>query len=244
MAAARRLDNLPFQVAATSAELRGWRDFPAVIKPVDSQGQRGLALANDYGQLRRAFGASAACSRAGRVIVERFVPGDEFSLLAFFHGGRRRHSFLIDRLVAGAPTLGIATGHRFPSRRRRGRRTSGGLGRPCGCGPGDPKRAPLLSVEASRRRIDAHRGRRPLGRLPLMEADRLCDGTRSSRLFVSIARRPRLRRKHRPQAGVRALQACLQSAAAGPPVPRRWAHAAEHVVFAVVLPTGSNRAAP
>ena len=56
---------------------------PLVIKPVDSNSSKGVSLVTSYSDLQKKFENSKKFSRCGRVIVEEFIPGPEFSLDAF-----------------------------------------------------------------------------------------------------------------------------------------------------------------
>ncbi|MED5607344.1 ATP-grasp domain-containing protein [Pseudomonas sp. JH-2] len=61
--------------------------LPAMLKPVDSQGQRGVCSVSAYAQIPAAFAAAVGFSRSGRVIVEQKIEGREISVNAFFAEG-------------------------------------------------------------------------------------------------------------------------------------------------------------
>lgn len=64
--------------------------YPLVIKPVDSQGSRGVFKIANPAELRRMFPESLAFSGQGAVIVEQFINGREFVANGFAMGGRYR----------------------------------------------------------------------------------------------------------------------------------------------------------
>ena len=69
---------------------------PVVVKPSVAQGQRGLRLVEQPGDLASALEHARAVSRDGEALVEQFVAGDEVTVNAFlydgFHRGRRHGS--------------------------------------------------------------------------------------------------------------------------------------------------------
>ena len=70
--------------AVTSAERIG---YPVVIKPLDGNHGRGVGLnIGDEGSVRRGFERAIAESRAGRVVIETFVQGNDYRVLVI--GGR------------------------------------------------------------------------------------------------------------------------------------------------------------
>lgn len=60
---------------------------PAIIKPVDNQGSRGIFRVESEEDLRRQYEAARGFSRSGRVIIEQYINGREFEVdsLVFDH---------------------------------------------------------------------------------------------------------------------------------------------------------------
>ena len=91
--------------------------FPLVVKPIDSQGQRGVFKLNhpdlgiiDY--MRRTF----LNTRADEIMVEEFFPGDEITISAWVVDYHPHILIITDRpLLNVEPHLGIMTAHQFPS---------------------------------------------------------------------------------------------------------------------------------
>ena len=89
--------------------------FPAVVKPPDRQGQRGLAVATTKQELARAIGEALVLSRSGSVLVEELVDGPEVTVNAFSVDGEFVPLSVTDRVLAEAPAFGVALAHVWPS---------------------------------------------------------------------------------------------------------------------------------
>lgn len=61
--------------------------YPAVVKPVDSNGSRGVHQVNNEEELRHFFPAAQAASRNKEVIVEGYISGTEVSFYYFVQDG-------------------------------------------------------------------------------------------------------------------------------------------------------------
>lgn len=91
--------------------------FPLVIKPIDSQGQRGVFKIDkkaagiiDYMQ------QSFLHTRADEIMVEEFCPGGEITISAWVEDYHPHILIITDRpLLNVEPHLGIMTAHQFPS---------------------------------------------------------------------------------------------------------------------------------
>jgi biotin carboxylase len=92
--------------------------LPAVVKPVDRQGQRGLAVALGREELGDAIAAAVEASRNGLALVEELVPGPEVTVNGFSVDGVFHPLTVTDRLTAGAPAFGVALAHVWPSEHR------------------------------------------------------------------------------------------------------------------------------
>jgi biotin carboxylase len=99
--------------AATAAD--GGLPLPAVVKPVDRQGQKGLAVVEDETGLGDAIAAAIGVSRNGLALVEELVPGPEVTVNAFSAGGVFHPLTVTDRLTAGGEAFGVALAHAWPS---------------------------------------------------------------------------------------------------------------------------------
>ncbi len=107
-----------FGSADTAAELLALADeigYPAVIKPADSSGQRGIAQVHGPEDVRAWADAAFAASSTGRVIIERFHDLPEVNVLAVVRHGEVSLVSLSDRVRPEGVGFGVATMHRFPT---------------------------------------------------------------------------------------------------------------------------------
>ena len=90
--------------------------FPAVLKPADSGGQRGLFLLRSFADLERHFHAALAESPSGETILEEFTDGLELNGLVVARGGEPYPLLLSDRLRPDGVGFGVGWIHSYPSR--------------------------------------------------------------------------------------------------------------------------------
>jgi biotin carboxylase len=88
--------------------------FPAVLKPVDSAGSRGVSYVACAEELNIAFSKARNYSRCGRFILEEFMPGIEVSVEAFVCNGKISILTLSDKHRTEPPYL-LDTAVMFPS---------------------------------------------------------------------------------------------------------------------------------
>ena len=88
--------------------------FPLVVKPVDNMGARGCSLVQELSGLREAVETASRYSRSGRVIVEEYIEGSEFSIEGLVFGGQLYITALADRHIFFPPYF-IEMGHTIPS---------------------------------------------------------------------------------------------------------------------------------
>lgn len=90
--------------------------FPAVLKPADSGGQRGLFLLRSFDDLDRHLHAAVAESPGGEAIVESFHDGLELNGLVLARGGEAVPLLLSDRLRPRGQGFGVGWIHVYPSK--------------------------------------------------------------------------------------------------------------------------------
>lgn len=89
---------------------------PLVIKPLDSQGQRGVFKADTAREAAERLAETLSFSREDEAIVESFYPSREVTLSAFMLDGRLYPLTLTDRQLLDDPThIGVCAAHRYPS---------------------------------------------------------------------------------------------------------------------------------
>ena len=98
------------------ADATGWDHFPAIVKPADSQGQRGVCRADSMRELLACLPPALAASRSATAIVEELIEGPEVSANVFVVGGTIVVNELSDRLVVAGFPGGIPRGHVLPAR--------------------------------------------------------------------------------------------------------------------------------
>jgi biotin carboxylase len=90
--------------------------FPAVLKPADSGGQRGLFMLQSFDDLDRHLHAGLVESPSGEVIVESYCEGLELNGLVVARGGEVFPLLLSDRLRPEGEGFGVGWIHSYPSR--------------------------------------------------------------------------------------------------------------------------------
>ena len=108
------LNPIPARCLNSLADARGWDIFPAIIKPVDSQGQRGVYEVYSHDDINRHYGDAIAASRRGELILEAFIDGPELSVNTFFKDGDLYFFCISSRLVVEGFPGGIVSGHNTP----------------------------------------------------------------------------------------------------------------------------------
>jgi biotin carboxylase len=88
---------------------------PCVVKPPDRQGQKGLTLVEERGELSAAISEAVSESRGGCALVEELVDGPEVTVNAFSDGSVFRALVVNDRLTADPPAFGVALAHAWPT---------------------------------------------------------------------------------------------------------------------------------
>jgi len=90
--------------------------FPAVLKPADSGGQRGLFLLRSLDDLDRHLHAALAESPTEEAIVEAYTEGLELNGLVIARGGEPYPLLLSDRLRPKGVGFGVGWIHSYPSK--------------------------------------------------------------------------------------------------------------------------------
>jgi hypothetical protein len=107
--------NLRYQVLEQPDPDRVSLPYPLVLKPADSQGGRGVNRLDSPEELSRAFEQAIAFSRQGRVILEEWIPGPEFSLNLYLLAGQIVFSAVSDRRVWPQFAIGLVRNHLYPA---------------------------------------------------------------------------------------------------------------------------------
>jgi len=89
--------------------------FPAVLKPADSAGQRGLFLVHDMDELARSLPLTLAASTTQEAVLETFHEGREVNTLLVARGDDVKLITASDRLRPDGIGFGVALTHLYPS---------------------------------------------------------------------------------------------------------------------------------
>lgn len=108
--------NIPYVVAENLEEALKFDLFPAMMKPTDSQGQRGCYEVNSKEDIEKYFEKSLEYSVEKRVIIEKYISGPEISVNAYMVDGKLIFSLVSDRIVFENLPGGIIKEHLVPSK--------------------------------------------------------------------------------------------------------------------------------
>lgn len=115
-AAGIKMPRFRFAGPGAEAEVLSGLRAPYVLKPVDSQGQRGVVLIRNADEFLRYRDSSMKWSRRKRLIVEEYHPNREITVSGWVHKGRVSIWAVTDRVTRDfMPHIGLCLAHRYPS---------------------------------------------------------------------------------------------------------------------------------
>ena len=88
---------------------------PVVVKPVDGSAQRGVTEVRAEVELSAAVDRALAASRAGALVLEQYLDGEEYTVNGFLLEREYVPMTVTRRLLHPSPPLGVCIAHRFPS---------------------------------------------------------------------------------------------------------------------------------
>ena len=91
------IGNIPYQVMSSIDKVA--ISFPVILKPSDSQGQRGVFLVNSQEEFENFFEKAKSYSREGKVIVEKFISGPEISVNGYLVNSEIKFVVASDRVT-------------------------------------------------------------------------------------------------------------------------------------------------
>lgn len=112
---AHGLSPVRHRIIHSEGDVDGFDAYPAIIKPSDSQGQRGLRRVANAGEARAAVADAIAYSATNTAILEEFLEGPEVSVHVFVVDREIKLTIPTDRFVWDGPLTGVAEGHAIPS---------------------------------------------------------------------------------------------------------------------------------
>jgi biotin carboxylase len=100
------------QISEVVSELR----FPLVVKPSDSQGQRGITVAHNTNELVESINQAFMVSSSAVVIVQEYLFGPEMTISAWVTQGKSQIMLITDRVTYNRPpATGVCLQHIYPS---------------------------------------------------------------------------------------------------------------------------------
>lgn len=100
----------------TEDELKGLR-FPLVIKPLDSQGQRGVYKVCSLQHIQSLLPSVLSYSRENEILVEEFYESEEITVSGWVRDRTVNILTVTDRqTISNYPHIGICIAHNFPSK--------------------------------------------------------------------------------------------------------------------------------
>lgn len=96
-------------------DINGLR-FPVVVKPLDSQGQRGVYKLQSIEEIHQVFDDVLSFSREREILIEEYYPSAEITVSGWVVAGEMFLISVVDRIsLENQRHIGICTAHRFPS---------------------------------------------------------------------------------------------------------------------------------
>jgi len=96
-------------------------NFPLIIKPFDSQGQRGISIIQNEEEFENAVTRAKSKSKDVSVIVQEYIQGPEMTISSWIDNGVPRILLITDRVTYNkGKAVGVCLQHTYPSKHIRG----------------------------------------------------------------------------------------------------------------------------
>lgn len=113
------IPTVKYKILARDFSEQELKDFkrPFVVKPLDSQGQRGVFKLSSIAQIREKFNEVLTFSSEDQILVEEYYKSDEITVSGWVVDGRAKILTVTDRLRFEENIhIGICSSHLFPSK--------------------------------------------------------------------------------------------------------------------------------
>ena len=110
------IGNVDYIECTSLEEAVKFKSFPGMMKPTDSQGQRGCFRVDCEDDIRKEFQTSKDFSHEGKVIIESYLEGPEVSLNGYMKDGEMIFALVSDRISFDEYPGGIIKEHVLPSK--------------------------------------------------------------------------------------------------------------------------------
>jgi len=111
-----KINTVGYKKITDYKEVDDWGIFPCVVKPADSQGQRGVQLVKQKEDILEAVKFAQSQSGSGTVILEEYLKGIEISTNIIVQNNKIIINEFTERLVHGTEHFGLPRGHSIPVR--------------------------------------------------------------------------------------------------------------------------------
>lgn len=108
--------SVPFSLGSFTNDFKDWENYPAIMKPVDSSGQRGVIKVDSFEEIKESFDKVISYSKNKQVILEKYIDGPEVSVNSFMDDGKLIFALISDRHSYDEYPGGIVKAHQVPSR--------------------------------------------------------------------------------------------------------------------------------
>ena len=90
--------------------------YPLIVKPIDSQGQRGISILQDQNDLKKSIQLACSVSRDSQCIVQEYIQGPEITISAWVHEENVNILLITDRVTYNKEeAVGVCFQHIYPS---------------------------------------------------------------------------------------------------------------------------------
>ncbi|MBM7562102.1 phosphoribosylaminoimidazole carboxylase (NCAIR synthetase) [Fusibacter tunisiensis] len=113
------LPTSPFAFVSKQSDIESCVNFdgPYVLKPMDSQGQRGIVIAEDKRDIQRQIDYVLGFSREDEILVEQVYNNEEITVTGWVHEGQVSVVTVTDRVTFPLhERVGVCTAHEYPSK--------------------------------------------------------------------------------------------------------------------------------
>ena len=90
-----------FYLLSDSVDIASYKEYPYIVKPIDSSASRGVKKVNDDSELAEAIKEAKSFSRTGQVLIEQFIGGKEYSVETLTQSGETTIVIITEKLVIG-----------------------------------------------------------------------------------------------------------------------------------------------
>ncbi len=112
----RKISPVGYKRVQSIEEAKEWDIFPCVVKPADSQGQRGVELVYSDEYFHQIIDTAIENSASETAILEEYLDGVEVSTNIIVQNSKVLVNEFTERLVHGTDYFGLPKGHSIPVR--------------------------------------------------------------------------------------------------------------------------------